>query len=232
MINQYISTIRRDYFSLHVFLISSSCSFDSSLSSQFYWETSDSPMIDFESSINTHTHIHSNSSVTTTGSWLDDQTLQLLYLNSLQFDLSWNVFYQLSFNMQASFSASDNKGICILLHNLLMVVPTSLREGITMHYLSTSPCPVTSSSIALYVQATSISLILATSSSSYSYTQYKVPIQADLLDGSIHSVLINYNLLYQYVSVYIDNMRVFKNEDFIRQTSSIKTVQIQSMEDV
>lgn len=231
-INPQIINIRRDYFSFHVFLISSSCSFDSSLSSQFYWETSDSPVIDFESSINTHTLVHSNMSATTSGTWLNNQTLQLLHLNSLQFDLSWNMFYQLSFQLQASTNSSSNNGICVLLHNLLIVVPTILREGITTQRLNSSPCPVTSSSITLYLQTSSVSVIMATTTTTYSYTQYKVPIQAHLLDGTKHSVVINFNLIYQYVSVYIDNHRVFKNEDFIRQTSSLKTIQIQSVEDV
>lgn len=226
--NSFINSIRRDYFSLHVFFISSSCLFDASHSTRFVWKSSDTPALEFETAINLHKPVTFDHSTLTNGVWVDDHVIQFSKESTLQFNLDWNVFYQLSFDVIVPSTVKDNSGLCVILQNLAIVIPVSTRPGITMTPLTHSPCSVTSSSIALFIQSHSISVIRYSTSSAYPYTQYQIPLRQSLFDGKMHRLELNYNLLYQYMSVDMDSQRVFKHEDFIRLTSTVKTVLFQS----
>ena len=107
--------------------------------------------------INSKDYITSGNSLTENGIWIDDYSIQYHYDDYIQFVLPWNYFYQIAFSIQLpteTLTASD--GICIIMNNVDIVVPTSVRQGISFNTLDFSPCSISANSIAFFIQSSSI----------------------------------------------------------------------------
>ena len=154
-LSPYLASLQNDYFAIHVFLVSRSCS--SSLDSHFIWKTSIQPATNHIMNINSKDYITSGNSLTENGIWIDDYSIQYHYDDYIQFVLPWNYFYQIAFSIQLpteTLTASD--GICIIMNNVDIVVPTSVRQGISFNTLDFSPCSISANSIAFFIQSSSI----------------------------------------------------------------------------
>ena len=221
--NSLITEIKRDYFSLHIFLISQFCS----KRSHFPWRSSVLPSLKFESMINSYSPITSSNVVLENGVAITDSTFELYSTSKLSFDLPWNPFYEITFSIQSSPINQVSNGFCVKLLHLAIVLPSVIREGITVSYdrLDMSPCQVSGSAIGIHIDSNSLSILTKESQSSL-FRRYKVALNTNVFDDSTHSLTFHFNLLYQYLSVFIDSECVFMSEDFVRQTSSIKTFEI------
>lgn len=154
-LSPYLASLQNDYFAIHVFLVSRSCS--SSLDSQFIWKTSAPPVTNHLMNVNSKYFITSLNSITGNGIWIDGYSLQYHYDDYVQFTLPWNYFYQIAFSIQLpTETLTTSDGICIIMNNVDIVVPASIRQGISLNTLDSSPCSISSTSIAFFIQSSSI----------------------------------------------------------------------------
>lgn len=158
-LSPYIASLQNDYFAIHVFLVSRSCS--SSLDSQFIWKTSAPPVTNHLMNVNSKYFITSLNSITGNGVWIDGYSLQYHYDDYVQFTLPWNYFYQIAFSIQLpTETLTTSDGICIIMNNVDIAVPASIRQGISLNTLVSSPCSISSTSIAFFIQSSSILIFI------------------------------------------------------------------------
>lgn len=134
-------------------MVSRECSQNSSLQNGFIWKVTDTQVPNYDTHLNSKQEITIETPQINEGEWIENNSLQLPSNSLCEFTLSWNEFYRFSFNITSlADHITESEGVCILLENIKVILPVTTRYGITTMNMSSAPCSVTSTSMAVFIQ--------------------------------------------------------------------------------
>ena len=210
-LSTYVAGLSGSFYTIHVFASSRSCITQSDLFSIFHWRTSAPPQRELEPVLNFPLAITANNTNHTNVVWEGTKAIMgqgsVIQMEALRSD-----FYRFAMEFQFH-SYSVESAMCIVIHGIQSMTPSTVRHGINVQRSTSSPCTMNGAMVAfmltmrctLQQRASRVAFSwIGYDDAAQNWVVYRVP-REGVLNERVQ-VRVDLNVLYGYVRVFMKDM--------------------------